>query len=232
MLKKLTALAVGAVMIAGIRAASADTIEPILTSVIHSGSSYTYNYDLHLTGGNGLQDNDAYSSGVILFDFFGYQANSASISFTAGDATASTDWSVTADMTGGAPLQNVNWLAGATTVDGSTFPDSGTAGDLATAENVVVAYTGSGLNVVNSDTVLIQLSVVSANPESALSYATLSTVSRDDQAGTSGDVEGYKTFGPATSPAGSTPLPASVLGGSALLGGLAFIKARGRRKSV
>jgi hypothetical protein len=228
MLRWLTRIAAPVVAIAmlGLATASrADTIQAHLESVVNNGDgTFNYNYQLVLTGGNGISDGNAaneFESGLIILDYVGL-TGTPTLSAQAGDLTLTTDWNVGTTATGGGSLTQWAHAGGETTLKGTSPTSSVKGNDLAWYSNVVLEYKGSDMLVSASARDLIHLTLTSTIGV----YATETlTLSRDTGPTDSNyPVETYSIAAPVV------PLPAAAWAGMALMGFVSANKFRLSRR--
>lgn len=210
-------------------AASANTIQPIFMDVADNGNgTYTYKYDLQLTPNNGLSNNAAYQSAVIIFDF-GNIVGTPVVSNLGGlagaNVTSASDWAVEVDdLGGGMTLQNVEYIPTDTFLRGAA--KSVQAVDLA-ADNVIVYYTNATplVPVTLLQRSLIQLTLVS---DLAPGGPFLESLSRNTIVG---KIDELGTHAVSTGPA-LVPLPAAAWAGMSMLGGLGALGVLRRRRQA
>jgi hypothetical protein len=149
--------------------ARAATIQPLLLSdsLISSGPNtgdYLYSYDVELTPNNYLQSSSTYPSSLTILDF-GTVAGTPTLASPGGvygaDTTATSDWAVSTNLSGAAPLPNTASAAGNLFLFGSNGSSAG-APDSPTLSNVTLEYTGAGLATSSVQRSLIQLNIISS----------------------------------------------------------------------
>jgi len=150
--------------------AKADTIQPILIGESGPvGPLYTYTYDIELTPNNYLQNASTtptgYPSSVTILDFGVVSGTPTLISgfgVDGPDVTATSDWSVSTQLTGAtSPLPDVIYAAGTFFLEGSNATFAG-GPDSASLTNITLEYTGSGLATSLDQRSLIQLTIASS----------------------------------------------------------------------
>jgi len=162
-------------------AARANTIQPILMSV--SGPvalEYNYTFDLQLTPNDYLQNNSAIPTGLpsslTILDFglvSGTPTLTSGSGFIGPDVTSTSNWSVSTNLTGGAPLPDATYAAGDFILSGSNGV-SAAAPDNAAMTNITLEYVGSGLATSITQRSLIQLHILSNIAPGTTSFQSLS----------------------------------------------------------
>jgi hypothetical protein len=176
-------LTLGALTVAGglTSAARANTIQPILMSVLGPvAGEYNYTFDLQLTPNDYLQNNSAAPTGLpsslTILDFgvvSGTPTLSSGSGFIGPDVTSTSDWSVSTNLTGGAPLPDATYAGGDFILTGSNGV-SAAAPDNATMSNITLEYLGSGLATNSSQRSLVQLHILSNIAPGTTTFQSLS----------------------------------------------------------
>jgi hypothetical protein len=225
---RITAPVVAIALLGMASAARADTIQTNLDTVVDNGDgTFTYNYQLTLTSGNGLANQAElpalFESGLIILDFVGLVGGPA-LSVSGSDITLTSDWSTGVVATGGGSLSNTTHVAGVTTILGTAPPVLAAGFDSAGHSNVVLEYTGAllAVDLVNARD-LIHLSLTSIYGVHAMDTISLSRDTGPIDA--SRPVETYAIDAPVV------PLPAAAWAGMALMGVIGGHKLRLSRKA-